>query len=258
MTQTAGSPPTIKFRCARCRRLLRVPGESLGNNARCPECQQLMQIPTPRPGLPWERGPRNLSTLIATALRVSFRPNLAFSEMKQHGRLRTPLVYSALCYFVGIFAMVTWDTILTLGYLYSIGGTAPELQNMALSMGTVLACYLLVGVPLMATLGNVMHAGILHICLIISGGSPRPFETSFRIACYTQPSLMWLAFFPFGMLAASIGTIVLSVFAVHKAHEVSLGRAVLAVALLVVVVFIILVIGAVLFLSGIAWMAMQG
>lgn len=270
MIQTAGPSPTIKFRCARCQQLLRVPGASLGNNARCPACQLLMQIPAPleqsvndenvgRPGLPWEQpARRNLFGLLATMKCVSFQPSRAFSEMQQSGKLATPMIYSGLCYAAGFLGMVTWDTIITLGIMTASGNSAEEIQLALVSMGSLLAGYVLIGAPLMATLGNLMNAGLLHICLIIAGGSGRPFAATFRIACYTQSSLMWLGFVPFGMLAVGLGGVILNMFAIHKAHEVPMSRAVLAAVLPVVVLVVLGGLGGAILLAALFWMASQG
>lgn len=270
MMQTAAPLPTIKFRCARCQQLLRVPGESLGNNARCPECQLLMQIPEPRaksaaaedddrPGLPWEQRPRKgIGSLLRTALLVSFKPSEAFSQMKQQGSSSPPMLYSAVWYAAGLLGMVTWDTIITVAVMTASGNSAAEIQLAVLSLAGMLAGYLLIGAPLMATLGNLMNAGILHICLIIAGGSRRPFATTFRIACYTQSSLMWLGFVPFGMLAVGIWSVFLNIFAIHKAHEVPLSRAVLAAVLPIVALFVIGLLAVAIFFGGLFWMLMQG
>jgi phage FluMu protein Com len=261
--------PMIKFRCARCQRMLRVPAESLGNNARCPECQLLMEIPTPRaksasphddtrPGLPWEQGPRGISSLLDTAMLVSFRPARAFSDMRRSGPLTTPMLYAAICYAAGFVGMVTWDSLLTSAYLLISGNNTAEIQLALLSMAGMLAAYLLLGVPFAATLGNLMNAGILHIALIIAGGSNQPFATTFRIASYTQSSLMWLAFLPLGMLAVGPWSIVLTIFAIQKAHEVPLPRAAIAAILPLVLLLVVALIAGVIFIAGLTWMLIQG
>ena len=66
---------------------------------------------------------------------------------------------------------------------------------------------------------------------MICGGSKYPFDTSFRIACYVQSSLMWICWIPGGVLVIGIWSLVVAIFAVHKAHEVPMGRAVMTVLL---------------------------
>jgi hypothetical protein len=267
MTQTAGPLPTIKFRCARCQQLLRVPGESFGNNARCPECQLLMQIPEPRerisslavddelhPGLPWERAPRKrLSALLATAKRVSFHPLLAFSQMKQQGSLQDPILYSTICLACGLLAYGLWSTLFLYLFL-TYSGFSPEYIDTVMTWAAVVVVSLpFIVAPLWATLGNLMSGGILHICLIFCGGSRRPFATSFRIACYSQSSLMWLLFIPLGESAVGIWNLILTVFAVHKSHEVPLSRAVLTALLPLIVMFVVGLVGFVILACVLAW-----
>lgn len=265
MMQTVAPLPTIKFRCARCQQLLRVPAESLGNNARCPGCQLLMQIPTPlrnaaasedgRTGLPWEQPGAGISSLFRTALLVCFKPSLAFGQMQRQGSLWIPIRYSLFCLQIGFCGTIFWQGISAPAWLPILVPGAADFRVALAIVAGIAAAMLLVVAPLMATLGNLMTAGILHICLIIAGGSQQTFATSFRIACYTQSSLLlWLLFIPLGELAFSVWNIALQVFAIHKAHEVPMGRAVLAAVLPMVVLMVIAVIAIVIFVVGLFWM----
>lgn len=265
MIQTASPLPTIKFRCARCQQLLRVSGESLGNNARCPECQLLMQIPEPRakpaaiedgrPGLPWEQPGTGIQSLFQTALLVCFKPSVAFSQMNRSGSLWYPIRYSLFCLLIGFCGTVFWQGVGALAWMNYSSPAASDFQIALISLAGFAAVMLCVVAPLMATLGNLMVAGILHICLIIAGGSRYPFATSFRIACYTQSSLLlWLLFIPLGELAVGIWNVVLQIFAIHRAHEVPMGRAVLAAVLPMVALFVIALIAIAIFVGGLFWM----
>ena len=269
MIQTAGPLPTIKFRCARCQQLLRVPAESLGNNARCPGCQLLMQIPEPRgktaaredgrTGLPWEQPGAGISSLFRTALLVCFKPSLAFGQMQRQGSLWIPIRYSLFCLQIGFCGTIFWQGISAPAWLPILVPSAAEFHVALVIVAGIAAAMLLVVAPLMATLGNLMTAGMLHLCLIIAGGSRYPFATSFRIACYTHSSLLlWLLFIPVGELAFGVWNVALQVFAIHRAHEVPMGRAVLAAVLPMVVLMVIVVIALVIFVGGLFWMLMRG
>ena len=92
-----------------------------------------------------------------------------------------------------------------------------------------------IGIPLMATLGTLIRGGLIHVALLIAGGSKQSFATSVRIACYVPPSLTWLMFIPFGSFLLGIWSLIVSIIAVQRAHEVSIGKAVIAVLIPLVV-----------------------
>lgn len=224
---------SIEFRCPNCKQRLRVPDGSPGKNARCVKCQALMRVPAAsRVGLPWERTRGNwLWSFLQTMQLVSFRPSRAFAMMRQTGGMRGPMLYSWLGLFLGMAAAAGWEAILMrvapTTTLHSPEFTAALESNLLLA----LVAMVLVGAPLMATIGNLINGGILHVCLLLCGGSKHPFATSLRISCFVQSSLMWLCLIPGGSLAIGVWSLAASIIAVHHAHEVPIGRAVLAVVL---------------------------
>jgi|GEM_PF-6440386 len=251
---------TIEFRCATCRQRLRVPEGSAGKNARCPQCHTLLRIPREtaaaaqfvdnRPGLPWEQPPgKSLGKFIATARLVSFQPREAFSQMKQRGRLGEAMLYSGIGQFIGIAGMELWHMTIVYFGGQLLGFEASMLQRHVSTMAMFAVGYLFIGVPLLATLGNLVNGAILHFCLVLCGGSQQPFSTSIRIACYCQSSLSWLMLIPGGALVVGVWSLAVSIFAVHHAHEVPMGRAVLTVLLPMILVMVLLFV-AILILGG--------
>jgi DNA-directed RNA polymerase subunit RPC12/RpoP len=251
---------TIEFRCAQCRQHLRVPEVSAGKNARCPECRLLMRIPAnsadiaksaddpSRPGLPWEQAPRkSLGAFIATARLVAFQPSQAFSQMKPHGSVRAAMFYSGIGQLIGVIGMEFWHMTLVFVAGSLLGFEAAMLQRALMGMALAALGYVFIGVPLLATLGNLIGAAVLHFCLILCGGSKHPFATSIRITCYNQSSLTWLMLIPGGALAVGVWSLGVSIYAVHHAHEVPMGRAVLTVLLPMIVVMLLLILLIIIF-----------
>lgn len=90
------------------------------------------------------------------------------------------------------------------------------------------AIYVLVG----STLGMMISAAIHHVMLLIVGGANRGYETTFRVTSYATFSLIWLFAIPYlGALIGSIWLMVLLIIGFSKAHEISAGKAALAVLL---------------------------
>ena len=195
---------------------------------------------TGRQGLPWEKGKKKgLEAFIETVKLVAFEPSKAFSMMLQKGDMGGPMLYSGIGLEIGFIGLEVWHMLAVL-MLGSSLGIPPEAIGAYLGMMLVLAIgNLVIGVPLAATVGNFISGGILHVCLLICGGSKHPYDTSFRIACYVQSSLMWVCWIPGGVLVLGIWSIAVSIFAVHKAHEVPMGRAVLTVLLPIIVVMVL-------------------
>jgi hypothetical protein len=250
----------IEFRCGQCRQHLRVPDTSSGNNARCPQCQALTQIPLQtmpgRIGLPWERkGSSAFLAFFQTAGLVAFRPQRAFDMMRQRGSYRVPMLYSALGLYLGLAGVACVEGLLA-AYSFDKLPFEPEvIEVLKQALLIALVAMAVIGIPLTATLGSLISGGLMHVALLIAGGSKQSFATSVRIACYVQPSLTWLLFIPLvGSSLLGIWSLIVSIIAVKHAHEVSVGKAVIAVLVPLVVTSLTLGLILVVFVVSLAAM----
>ena len=201
--------------------------------------------PTPaakggRQGLPWERKPYKKGMFTAfmdTAKLVMFEPGRAFSQMHQTGDMGGPMLYSGLGLTFGILAMAVW-AIAILFLMAAAAGGRPEAYGIIFLFVMLYAgIYIVIGVPMGATLGNLLGGAVLHVCLLICGGSKHTFDTSFRIQCYVGGSIMVALVFPPVLAFLGIWQIICTIIAVHKAHEVPMSKAALAVLLPIIVIF---------------------
>ena len=77
---------------------------------------------------------------------------------------------------------------------------------------------------------------MLHLGLMICGGAKQPFETTFRTYCYAQGSASVLQIVPVcGAMASGIWALVCLCIGLSKTQEISVGKAVLAVFLPMIV-----------------------
>ena len=91
-------------------------------------------------------------------------------------------------------------------------------------------------VPVIVIVGMFIGSGILHLCLMIVGGAKKPFETTFRVVCFSSGSTYLLSMIPFcGGMIAGVWNIVLECIGLARAHEIDTGKAVLAVLLPLIV-----------------------
>ena len=188
---------------------------------------------TSRSGLPWETMPHSLGTWWKTVGAVLGGPSLAFSQMRQYGGLGQPIMYNiyglsqlvaiGFCLF-GLFGVI----VMASGGGADAGEKALRLVMMLVLFLVLGAIYVLVG----STLGMMISAAIHHVMLLIVGGANRGYETTFRVTSYATFSLIWLFAIPYlGALIGSIWLMVLLIIGFSKAHEISAGKAALAVLL---------------------------
>jgi len=188
-----------------------------------------------RPGLPWDVGPRNFSTWWETTKLCMMQPSYAYSIMWQSGGIGQPMMFAAIGLAVGTFGQMLWYVPLMVVMMAAGakggGGNGGDVAMMA---GIQVVTQLFTGVftvALGATVGLLIGAGILHVCLMIVGGANRGYEATLRVVGYAQGSTSWLNVIPCGALVAFVSMIAQEIIGLWKAHETTSTKAVLAVVL---------------------------
>jgi hypothetical protein len=187
---------------------------------------------TPRPGLAWERraelGPA--TAMARTIFQVVFAPGAAFREMKQTGGWGEPLGFAVLVGSVAIWAAQLWD-MLTRSLLIGLTGATPE-EVAAANLQEILFALL---APILVLAVSFFAAAVVHVLLLMLGGAPHPYETTFRVICYTWSAGIFNLVPVCGVLIAAIWRIVVQIIGIREAQEVSTGRAAAAVLIPMVV-----------------------
>ena len=147
-----------------------------------------------------------------------------------------PLLFAVICggiggVVAGIYNIAMRSSLIAL--LARMGGQYAEaLPNLIGTVGGGFCGILLV--PVMVVIGVFIASGIAHLCLMLVGGANNPFEATFRVVAYSQ-ALSLLNVIPFcGGLAAAIWILVVEMIGLSRVHNISVGRAALAVLLPVV------------------------
>lgn len=191
------------------------------------------QSVTPRSGLPWDRRAELglFKAFIETLQMTLARPTVAFTAMKREGGLWEPLLYA----LIG----GTFGTVANFVYRFGLHAVTGDTFSRAYGngmFGSVGILFLIIFSPFLVILGIFLAAGIIHLCLIMVGGARQPFETTFRVVCFTTGSVNPLQIVPFcGSLIAGVWGLVLYCIGLARAHETDTSRAVLAVFLPLVV-----------------------
>lgn len=183
-------------------------------------------------GLPWDN--RHAlgfwSALFETIRLVLFEPSLAFSRMKTTGGFGSPLFYYVMIGTVGGVAGIVYQSVLS-SYQQAPGTAEQQAFAVAFNSSVVIGVTIMI-LPFFLAIGAYIGAGILHFSLMLLGGAKRPLQATFRVCCFAGGSSAVLQLLPVcGGLAASVWNVILVIIGLAKVHEISKGRALVAVLL---------------------------
>ncbi len=213
-----------------------------------------------RDGPAWERreGALDLGAIGSTIASVLLRPSDTFETMRRSGGLEGPLLFAlipgALATILGTLVQVGFQPQL-LAMLESMGDQIPPLLKDSIATPGPLGQGLsIIANLLMMVVGLFLVAGVIHVCMLIVGGAKHGFETTFRTVCYTNGSFALLQVIPSALsvplMSAGTGGIagvmgiglilvvwrsVVQVIGLARAHDATILRAAVAVALPAVV-----------------------
>jgi hypothetical protein len=183
---------------------------------------------TPEAGLPWEHRQQLgfFKAFFDTVTVLLMRPTEAFVLMKREGGLTDPLLFAVLGGSAGALASMLFQ--FGLQSLLGLDGGG----NVTKFFGTGILILFLVLAPVFLAVGMFIGSGILHLFLMLLGGANRPFETTFRVFCYSCGAAYLFSIIPFcGGYITPIYNIVLNCIGLARAHETTTGKAVMAVLL---------------------------
>jgi hypothetical protein len=178
-------------------------------------------------GLPWEHRDQLgfFKAFVDTASVLLMRPSEAFAMMKREGGLTDPLLFAMIGGSAGTIASTLFQ--IALASVPGVGGGSNNVVAM-FGMGMVLGFILLA--PLFITVGVFIGSGLIHLCLMLVGGANKSFETTFRVVCFSSGAAYLFSIIPFcGGYITPIYNIVLECIGLSRAHETTMGKAVFAI-----------------------------
>ena len=145
--------------------------------------------------------------------------------MRREGGLGGPLLYGLIGVTLGaMFGIVAQGAFSGFG----VPGFPSEAREAVGSAVGIVA--LMIIAPVFALVGLFIGSAICHVLLLLIGGARFPYETTFRVICYSSGSTSLVNIVPVcGGLIAAVWSIVVSIIGVAQAHEISTGKATLAV-----------------------------
>ena len=184
-------------------------------------------------GLPWDRRQELglFTAFIETLKLILMNPTVAFAAMKTEGGWSEPLLYAVIGGSVGVIVYFIFSMVLS--SLGMMSHRDPLAHAMGMGLGAV---FFLIIMPFFVALGLFLGSAILHLCLMLLGGAKRSYEATFRVVCFAVGSAYPLMIVPFcGGLISGIWCIVSECIGLAKAHDISTGKAVVAVFLPLIV-----------------------
>jgi hypothetical protein len=180
----------------------------------------------------WERRSSwlDLQAMFEMIRDVLVDPVNTYRKMKLSGDMASPLVFALILGSVGMIIGCIWS-ILTQGF--QLLPTKHGAEVFAVSTGVNIA--FIVFSPVLVLIGTFIGAGLLHICLLITGGEKNGFEATFRVVAYASGATALFSVLPFcGSMVAGIWAIVAQIIGAREMHETTTGKAVVAVLLPVI------------------------
>jgi len=182
-------------------------------------------------GLPWEHREEIgfLKAFFHTVSLLITRPGEAFTMMRPEGRLMDPVLFGLVGGCAASVVSLVFQVLLE--SIPGYPGDNALFHLFGLNQWVLLLIFAVLS-PVSVLLGLFLGAGILHLCLMVLGGANRPFETTLRVVCYTGGSANLFSMIPIcGWLIAFVYTIVLETIGLSRAHQITTGKALLAVLL---------------------------
>lgn len=184
----------------------------------------------------WERREELgfVAAAVATIKQVLLAPGETFAAMPKEGGLFGPLIFTILFGWIGmIFALIYQGIIVAVNpEVLAAEGAAAEA---AISVGVLVG--LGIFAPIFVLLGLFIGAAILHVLLMLLGGTKHSFVTTLRVLAYVQGATAVLQVIPLcGGLVTSVWYFISAAIGLSKAQETQVWRVVVAMLLPLVLV----------------------
>lgn len=144
--------------------------------------------------------------------------------MRVDGGWAEPLAFAVLVGSIFSWVAQVWGMVVS-SMLAGMPGFDPQEVAAANAQQLVFA----VLAPCMVIVATLIAAAFVHLLLLMFGGASRPFETTFRVICYSWALAVFNVIPLCGVVVGAVWRIVVQIIGVREAQEVPAGRAAAAV-----------------------------
>lgn len=170
---------------------------------------------------PWESGEGFMRAFFRTTRDVLFSPTQFFKKFAAGEGYLSPLIYGVITGLIGVGITIFWTWVF-------IAKLIPIARFLPFHFSTAIFA-ILIPLPFQIALSILIGSCITHLCLMIVGGNNSGFHTTFRVMAYSFSANIF-GIIPFvGAPIGGIYFLILTVLGIREGHEISTGRALLAV-----------------------------
>ncbi len=180
---------------------------------------------------PWESGGGFIGAFFKTTQEVLFSPTKFFKKAAMGKGYGSPFIFAMISGIIGSGVALLWQ------WLFLTGVVPPELLSVATY--SVVLTFAVISIPFMIALSIFIGSGITHLCLMMVRGNRKGFEATFRAACYSYSASLFCIVPMIGNFVGGIYFFILAILGVREGHDISTGKAVLAVLLPFIVIAVL-------------------
>jgi len=205
--------------------------------------------------VPWESGEGFIGAFFQTIRGSLFSPTKFFKKISFGEGYWAPLIYGLITGIIGNGCAIFW---LWLFMAQMIPQMIP--MDRIPFQYSLSILQVILPLPFQQALAIFIGSAILHLSLIIVRGNKHGYKTTFRAVSYSYSGYLF-GIIPFiGLFIGNIYVFILNIIGVREGHEISTGKAILAVLLPVLVIFglifiaifaVIMFVGSMGFLGGV-------
>jgi len=172
------------------------------------------------------------SALVESIKQVLTNPSATFAAMPRDSGFFTPLLYSVILTWMGVVVSSLYQIVYA---LVNPAALEDALEGTSTSVFVTVFIGIVIFMPVFLVAAAFISSAFMHFFLWVMGGAKRPYETTFRVICYTQGSTAILQLIPIcGGFASTIWYFYCAVVGLAKAHETETWRVIVAVLLPVI------------------------
>ncbi|MBP1697125.1 MAG: hypothetical protein H6Q41_2313 [Deltaproteobacteria bacterium] len=180
---------------------------------------------------PWESGGGFVGAFFKTTQEVLFSPTRFFRKAAAGKGYWSPFIFAMISGIIGSGVALLWQ------WLFFTGFVPP--QMLSATTYSVFLTVAVISIPFTIALSILIGSGITHLCLMMVGGNHRGYEATFRAICYSYAASLFYIVPIIGGFVGFVYLFVLAIIGVREGHEISTGKAVLAVLLPFIVIAVL-------------------
>lgn len=182
-----------------------------------------------RTGPAWEEPGPIFARFAQTAQALLLGPTAFFRTMRRAGGLGPPIVFGVIGSVLGGVVSAIYQMVLS---TMTAGMQGPDAARDQAILGLFSTGCIAIVMPVGAVLSMFIGSGIYHLMLLLLGEARRPFETTLRVSAYATGATSVLSLVPLcGSVVGGIYALVAAIIGLAHAHEISTGKAAVAVLL---------------------------